>query len=544
MALLDSKEIHSIESRLIALLDRTFLKASKLDSMNYRKELPRNVKRWFGSATFEKQLDNLITELIQYSLLYADKQMKVLTAAKVEEGTILTSEAVSRATDLSENAAKSIIRMLDDEAMYYEGPAKLGKRIEDLWQGQRSKAVSFAHTFSADVATGTTVHRYRQYGVRYMEFSAEIDERTTDQCRMMHGTLFDLEKQSVDAYRCPLHFRCRSSLMPLADSDLDESMIFENRDFSGTLDSPDDVAKTFQNIEKFNDKYRVSGFVIDQDIAKRVMLEKGFSVGIGVDTIPTSVIQKEVRKDVVEQVAKTTYKPANTIKEAEQWAKENTSIVNVDYKGLDVKTANAMNESLARHLELNPELASKMKYFGTTQSQAKLAYQLDVDEIADKFVKVGYDQDKAIELAKGAAQKFKTSPNEIASYLKRADDASGIAFNKNMGKSFDALEKRLSSDVKNGFHPTGCDTVKSMMDHEFGHALDDIYDISKSPEVMEIFNTANVEYINSGLSRYALTDSKEFVAEAWAEYLNNPAPREISKKIGDLMISKIKGGAV
>lgn len=279
--LLDSKEIHSIESRMIALLDRTFLKSTKLDSVDYKKELPRNVKRWFGSKTFELQLDNLITELIKFSLLYADSQMKILTAATVEEGTILTKEAIARATDISETASKSIIKMLEDDAIYYEGPAKLGRRIEDLWQGQRWKAVSFAHTFSADVATATTVYRYRQYGVQFMEFSAKLDERTTDQCRCLNKTVFDLSKQSVDAYRPPLHHRCRSALLPIPNTrEPQKDMVFENRDFSGTLDDPDAVKKVFKDIEKFNDKYRVSGYVIDKDLSTRIMLEKGVSVGI------------------------------------------------------------------------------------------------------------------------------------------------------------------------------------------------------------------------------------------------------------------------
>lgn len=290
--LLDSKEIHSIESRMIALLDRTFLKSTKLDSVDYKKELPKNVKRWFSSKTFEIQLDNLITELIKFSLLYADSQMKILTAAKVEEGTILTKEAIARATDISETASKSIIRMLEDDAIYYEGPAKLGRRIEDLWGGQRHKAVSFAHTFSADVATATTVYRYRQYGVQFMEFSAKIDERTTPQCRALHQVVFDLSKDSVDRYRPPLHHRCRSALLPIPNTrPPSEDMIFENRDFSGTLDSPEDVDKVFQNIEKFNDKYRVSGFVIDKDLSTRIMLEKGVSVGIELPTIDKTLIK-------------------------------------------------------------------------------------------------------------------------------------------------------------------------------------------------------------------------------------------------------------
>lgn len=292
MSLLQSPYILRAERRLISLFDRTFEKASNVLTLDYSKELPKNTKRWFGSATFSKQLDSLITEIIKQSLLYADGQMKILAAASVGESAILTKEAVRLSKDLSAEVAESIVRMLDDDAIYYQHPNKLARRIEDLWGGERYKAVRFARTFTADVATGTAVHRYRQYGVRYMEFDAKIDDRTSDQCRCLDGTIFDLERGSVDAYRPPLHHHCRSDLVPLPiTEEVDESRIFEKRDFSGVLEDPANVDKAFQNIDKFNEKYRVSKFVLDQDLQARIMFEKGFSVGISGPDLETIMKQ-------------------------------------------------------------------------------------------------------------------------------------------------------------------------------------------------------------------------------------------------------------
>jgi hypothetical protein len=42
--------------------------------MDYERELARNVRREFGSMPYVKQLDNIITEIIKQSLLYADSQ--------------------------------------------------------------------------------------------------------------------------------------------------------------------------------------------------------------------------------------------------------------------------------------------------------------------------------------------------------------------------------------------------------------------------------------------------------------------------------------
>ena len=206
--LLQSKSILKNELLLIRLLDRTFQRACDLRTLDYKTELPRNVKKEFGKNIFALQFDKYITEIIKESLIYADKTMKKMSAAKVNESYILTEEAVRISKDLSQEASESIIRILQDDAIYYEHPRALSKRIVDLWGGEKYRAERFARTFTADVATATTVARYRQYGVRYMEFDAELDDRTTNQCRCLNGVQFDLEKESVDRYRPPLHHHC------------------------------------------------------------------------------------------------------------------------------------------------------------------------------------------------------------------------------------------------------------------------------------------------------------------------------------------------
>lgn len=251
-----------------------------MKTLNYNTELPHNIKKEFGKNIFSLQFDKLITEIIKESLIHADKTMKRMSAAKVNESYILTEEAVRISKDLSREASESIIRILQDDAIYYEHPKTLSKRIVDLWGGEKYRAERFARTFTADVATATTVARYRQYGVRYMEFDAELDDRTTNQCRCLNGTIFDLTKDSVDRYRPPLHQHCRSGLVPLTDSDYEENREFENRNFDNVLDNPDDVTRAFKNIDTFNEKYRVSKFTLDQDLGARIMFDKGFSVGI------------------------------------------------------------------------------------------------------------------------------------------------------------------------------------------------------------------------------------------------------------------------
>lgn len=291
MSLLRSPKLIRTENRLILLLDRTMERAFALRTMDYDRELVRNVRREFGSRTYVKQLDNIITEIITQSLLYADGQMKHISAAGIEESYVLTEEAVRISTGLAENVTESIIQMLKDEAIYTTHPNHLAERIENLWDGERYKAVRFARTFTADVATNTTVYRYRQRGVEYVEFDAELDDRTSDQCRALHGTIFSTESDSINQYRPPLHHHCRSGLKPVpVTREIDSAAEFENRDFCHQMNQSGEflkeladkkvVEKAFENIDRFNEKYRISKFILDKDISARIIYEKELSVSL------------------------------------------------------------------------------------------------------------------------------------------------------------------------------------------------------------------------------------------------------------------------
>ncbi|WMW25937.1 minor capsid protein [Methanolobus sediminis] len=291
MSLLKSPELIRVEKKLIPLLERTMKRAFRLKTVDYQRELIHNVRREFGSNTYVKQLDNIITEIIKQSLLYADNQLKEISAAAIEDSYVLTEEAVRISTELADNVVESIVQMLKDEAIYTMHPNQLAKRITELWEGERYKAVRFARTFTADVATHTTVYRYRQRGVEYVEFDAEFDDRTSNQCRTLHGTIFSTGSDLLDLYRPPLHHHCRSGLKPVPITrDINPDVKFENRDFFHQMNQEgmflkelaDEkvVEKAFENIDKFNEKYRISKFILDKDIEKRLMMEDGLKVSI------------------------------------------------------------------------------------------------------------------------------------------------------------------------------------------------------------------------------------------------------------------------
>lgn len=293
--LLDSTEINTIESNFISLFERTFKKGIKGQS---GPKLKKSVKSAFSSKTFEKQVDSLIDDIYLYTIDFTDKLIKKFLKAGLQrsptrrhlgaaeedtsgEPLILTKEAVKECSGLADEVVESIIRVLKDEAIYKEHPRVLARRILDLWGGERYRAVRWARTFSADVATNTSLYRFKQQGIEECQFYARIDGKTSPQCRALHGTVFQVGSPESKRYSCPLHHHCRSTWIPVTPySDIDDSLRYENRDFSKQVDQDfkvldegldeEALKKVFKDIDTFNEKWAVPSWILDEDVEKRV----------------------------------------------------------------------------------------------------------------------------------------------------------------------------------------------------------------------------------------------------------------------------------
>ena len=96
-----------------------------------------------------------------------------------------------------------------------------------------------------------------------------------------------------------------------------------------------------------------------------------------------------------------------------------------------------------------------------------------------------------------------------------------------------AQDLRYSEEV--GFHPKGCAETASVVYHEIGHMLDALCGLADSAEFTSFCRRYDERTIRSEVSEYATTNSKELIAEAFAEYMCNPTPRPIARAIGDMI---------
>lgn len=247
------------------------------------------------------------------------------------------------------------------------------------------------------------------------------------------------------------------------------------------------------------------------------------------------------------------FTPAKDVKEAKQYAKSNFDC-EADFTGLDIRAVNEMNKSIATHIDMFPELKDNFGFVGSAQACNTLRKSAWEDYYYNKnfdtYERLGKDEDfKRRQAKKAAARTVGKSHGEWAwSYSPEEwypdSHLGGICMNKSMWapKAFDQQIESLKYSVETEYHPIGCDTVKSIFDHEIGHQLDSLLSIRSDSEFIAYYGGLSRDDVKSGLSGYAASNDAEFIAEAWSEYQNNPNPRAHAQFVGDLIMRKYKGG--
>lgn len=236
------------------------------------------------------------------------------------------------------------------------------------------------------------------------------------------------------------------------------------------------------------------------------------------------------------------FTPASSIKEANEYAKNVLGIKNVDYKGTTVDIANEWNKGLADNFSRFPELAENFDFVGTCQNRNKFVKKEYYPYAMDRFKRLnpGYSEKELDKAVKQFITKKYAQPISSSVYAQSAkmDRVRGITISDKWQGN--ALMNAIKRDVETKFHPVSCDSVRSILDHEIGHQIDDLLDLWDNADIERIRRSMTNEEMTEALSRYAWDNSnrmpeREFIAEAWSEYLNNPEPRPVAKQIGEII---------
>jgi len=123
----------------------------------------------------------------------------------------------------------------------------ISRGLVNFFDDNRAVADRMARTITNDVYNHAHIERYKDSGVvDGVQFSAHIDDRTTDICEMLNGTIWAMNDPDIQVP--PLHFNCRSRLVPYFGK------IPGARDFKSEFGS-EFVTSATETADTFHSKY-------------------------------------------------------------------------------------------------------------------------------------------------------------------------------------------------------------------------------------------------------------------------------------------------
>lgn len=398
-----------------------------------------------------------------------------------------------------------------------DAPDKAIETIARKFETSKSNAGRLVMTESAFFASAAQEQCFNSLGVEKYEIIVTLDRRTSEKCRHLDGKVFDMPDRKVGVTAPPFHSRCRTTTAPY----------FEDNDI-GERAARNEKGKTYYVPDSM--KY---------DEWKKTFVDGGSKDGL--------------KKVTDNDIKKVEYRKAQNIKEANEFATNDLGIRYADYKGLDIQVANEWNRGLNDTFNQFPELKDQFGFVGESHAKNATLKPIVRQYYLDGMIRLNPDAElRQLELyvdnkmAKIMNQ-LKIPSNSYASSWSPKQEPykqfAGITFNSVQGKDINKLLDSLNSDVARKFHPVGCNTVKSVLDHEIGHQLDNMLSLSAKDDIKNLFDSRTRQQITDELSKYAWKNDNpnkygEFIAEAWSEYCNNPNPRPIAKEIGEIIERK------
>lgn len=412
--------------------------------------------------------------------------------------------------------------------------SKIAQRIAGRMNVAMSAASRLVETEAAFFSSKGQMDAFRDLGVEQYEFVATLDSKTSETCREMDGKVLPLSEFKPGITAPPLHCHCRSTTCPYFDDEFTENETRAARDPK--------TGKTIQVESKLT-----YGDWKDVFVDKKLTLEEWKNNVALQTTNAGDSLNNGESNGTMSTGGVRTFVPAKTISEAEEYARDTLGVPHVSYKGCDTDTANAWNRGLHDAFSRFPELKKNFRFVGEVHERnamlKPILRQHYIDEV--KKILIGATpaeiEQQADALLKRSMARLRVPKNVYAQSYPggRApfSEVQGVSVNREHGKDAKIFTQSLASGVRSKFHPMGCDTIRSVLDHEIGHQLDGLLGIRKIQAIRDLFDTRSKAELTDALSRYAWDNKNrdryaEMIAEAWAEYCNNPNPREIATIVG------------
>ncbi|SFF22957.1 phage putative head morphogenesis protein, SPP1 gp7 family [Paenibacillus algorifonticola] len=349
---------------------------------------------------------------------------------------------------------------------------------------------------------------YQQTGVERYQFIATLDSRTSQECRGMDSEILPVSEAQAGRNYPPLHVRCRSTTIPYYEDGEEGERTARGGADGKTYSVPGNMSYedwTAQHAPKDATEPPSTDDPQPQEPPKVIPAE------------PQQVPQAFV--------------PAKTIRAAEQAAIKDYGFDAADYSGLDLESVNSVNRAMHK----------AMSDFPAIKGFAKQIKAVDTEDFVAQ-ASLAYTDGKVAASLQVSSRYYKSSE----------------------------IDDIIKASVEAKHWPVGS-TRESLFIHEFGHLLeyshamrvmgawtgvalsvDDAQVIWSRVqkgvlsqaimlEALESLGIANLpKNITDELSGYANKNSKEFLAEAFAEVVGTEKPRRLSVEVINILRRKLK----
>ena len=246
MATIRTLEIAS--EKIIKDILRDFM--SRIDYYNFDDSFDEGL--YYFHALAEQQMIKTVTT--NYNAGYKDANTliknRMRTAAVVDKTTVImliVKSLTDKLQHLTENSKEEIQEKLiqhQTEQFTYD------QIVDDLikfFDYDTVAASRFARTGTNYVYNQAHLNRYRDTGiVAGVRYAAHLDDRTSEICRMLNGTIWEIDDPNI--LTPPNHFNCRSRILPYFRG------IPGERDYTKDFE-PEFIAVAEETLKTFHTKY-------------------------------------------------------------------------------------------------------------------------------------------------------------------------------------------------------------------------------------------------------------------------------------------------
>jgi SPP1 gp7 family putative phage head morphogenesis protein len=251
--------------------------------------LKSRVDREFTRPSVIKQIDQSIDKTVYLAHLDI---ATMLTASEEEEddeddwffigGYLpITGYVLLKLREFAADIVDMIYSDIDPRKLYKLSRTQLNNIIYRYYENNgKYRANGLSRTIINDIYNSSQLYMMRNSQELYVQFVAVLDERTSQICRMLNGTVFNVNSSEASYFRPPLHPNCRSRLMPYGSKILDTRILYDNRNFANLIDTnmqyglssiPEStVQKSLGQIEWFRNYWDMPQYVVETDLSTRL----------------------------------------------------------------------------------------------------------------------------------------------------------------------------------------------------------------------------------------------------------------------------------